>query len=569
MRAISPSGRTTPLPVVVVSFVAFHGDPYARDPRTGHYVPGAAESVDLWGPTLRLLASPRSDLRGRVSDWYFLCHPDPTNSREAGRSAVAVVEDVRKAVQAHVPEAARPRMHSVVLSTERPPTDHEDMYRCVRESLHKVRREHPLAELVLMLSAGTSAMHAVLLLAGTVGVVDGPLRLIQVERGEGARRRPESPIEDVTLRIESVLRVAMGSRPAATPTDVAPTARYDRACSPALRATLAAVGRAALVPFPLLLRGERGVGKSTIAGFVRAAGPFRRKDRDGNWPSLACGQFSDSHRVQSELCGYKKGAFTDAKEDRKGLFEQANGDTLFLDEIHDLTVVNQRLLIRAVEEGRYYAAGDATPRQSKFRLICGTNLPDSQLRERLSADFYDRIRDIEIEIPPLRECREDLPWMWEHAWRTVATQASISPGALGAAEEQVVVAGLARHSLPGNWRDLRRVAVRLAMLVGPGGRRVSSDAAAAALAALDVTAGGEVTGASGRPRLGSGHQERFFRELEKTLGSGLDGFWSRCEDGGRPAAVLQELLGDRSRARRAAKLIEQAFPAKWARVVPK
>ena len=539
---------------VIVGFPALHADPYPRDPATGRPLSGPTNEPAGWGPTLRALADPCSDLFGRVSDWYCLCHPSVL-ARDVAKTGASVAHETKEALSRHVDVNVRPRFHVVEWQTERPPTDHADIFDRVCRELRTVRRAHPNAELVLVLSAGTQAMHAALLLAGSIGVVDGPVRLVQVERGEGARLRAHRPIVDVTLKIESVLQLARETRPAFPATDAAPSIDYDQARSDALRRTLELAKRAAEVPFPILLRGERGVGKSTLAALIRAWSPYRNPKRDREWPSLACGQFPDPETLRAELCGSVKGAFTGV-EDRQGLLALADRDTLFLDEIHDLGEDNQRMLIRLIEEHRYYRVGERTPSTSRFRLISGTNQPDSSLRARLASDFLDRIRDIEITVPPLRECKEDLPWMWEAAWRRVASEAHIDPKTVDP-HTDTICAAIACSALPGNWRDLRRLAVHLAVTC----RAEAALRPATVKNALAVLEDGQQS-INASIAL-NGKQRLYHSRLEHKLGPGLERFWQSCEKGDGPRHALETMLGTRHRASRAEAFIREVYPQRW------
>ncbi|MFO0590511.1 MAG: sigma 54-interacting transcriptional regulator [Polyangiaceae bacterium] len=525
--------------VVVVSFAALHGDPYARDWKTGRFVGNPPDAPDRWGPTLRALGDRRSELYGCVSNWYYLCHPEKTEGREIGVSANDVGEETRQAIAKHLPLDIRPNFQPLTWESSRPPTDHGHLFEMAAAKLREIRRKHPRSPLVLVLNSGTAQMHAALLLAGSVGIVDGPIRLVQIERNEGARLRPDKPIVDVTLELHTVLQVARATKPAGVLGEEAPTAEYDQATSPALRKVVELARRAARVPFPVLLRGERGVGKSQLARFIRAWSPHRKAERDDRWPAVACGQFADPSRLMVELCGSVEGAFTDAKH-RGGLLALAHEDTLFLDEIHDLKGENQRVLMRVLEDGKYYPLGSSEPQTSKFRLITGTNLPDHELRTRLGPDFYDRIRDIEIEVPPLRACKEDLPWMWGAAWSHVADRARLDPRRLDE-HMSAIVRRLRLEELPGNWRDLRRLAVSFAVVL---------DATDEPTEATVQTALDEFFGMPGAPAattseaiLRSGRERTRLKNLEQTLGPNLEKFWVKCDGTRTPRMVLTEMLG--------------------------
>jgi hypothetical protein len=542
---------------VAVSFAGFHSDPYARYSQTGRYANDPPEDPSGWGPTLRALADTRSELYGRVSDWYYLCHPEGT-PREVASLSIDVARATGDAIEHHLPADKRPEFHPVVLQTSGPPTDHADLFAATKIELQKIRGAHPKAELVLVLSAGTPQMHAVLLLAGSVKVVEGRIRIVQIALREGARRRPDRPVTDVTLKLDTILQVAGATTAVVPGVDDAPVSAYDKATSAPLRRALDRVREAAVVPFPILLRGERGVGKSTLAKFVRAASPYRVPDRDGTWPAVACGQFSNPERLQAELCGTVKGAFTGA-ENKEGLLALADKDTLFLDEIHDMSAACQRVMIRVLEDRTYYRMGSNKPSKSAFRLITGTNQPNDVLDDRLGPDFLDRIRDIEIEIPPLRECRGDLPWMWIEAWSDAAGRARLDARELEA-HHTAIIAELQEQPLPGNWRDLRRLAVHLAIFLHAGKQASKRSVERAVQEFLkderSREASRSVAVPSGRRRR---QNPKYDADLERDLGAGFERFWPRVEAGDEPGEVLKALLGG-ARARHALAHIERRFP---------
>ena len=547
---------------VFVTFAAKDGDPYPRARDTGEFVDAEHEEPMQWGPTLRAVGDRRSMLYGSITDVYYLCHPaESGGKRKKGRTAQEVAKDMVEALKRHLGTTTRPQFHTVLLNAHKPPNNHQELYELTTHQLREIRRKHPGVEIVLQLDSGTAAMHAVLLLAGSVGVVDGPIRLVQAERGEGARLRPQQPVVDVGLEVQSVLRIARQSVSIRTGVDEMASVSFDRARSPALVRALSEAQEAARVPFPILLRGERGVGKSTIAGLIRAASPFRKPLLDKAWPSVACGQFTDADRLNAELCGTLKGAFTGAVE-KWGLLKRADGDTLFLDEIQDLDARSQRVLIRVIEEGTYYRLGEDRPQKSKFRLICGTNQPDTILFTKLSADFYDRIRDIEIEIPPIRDCREDLPWMWEESWIRVAPECGLRPELVDRELHGAVLNTLLRLPLFGNWRDLRRLAVRLAASMTAIDAKERDPHGVLSAFAKEQCGTSRIQHDALDAVLLTKRDIAQHSRLEQNLGSGLDRFWSMCETQ-PPAHVLEKLLGDRHRAKRAIEFIRRTHPVQW------
>ncbi|MCE1184051.1 MAG: sigma 54-interacting transcriptional regulator [Rhodocyclales bacterium] len=233
--------------------------------------------------------------------------------------------------------------------------------------------------------------------------------------------------------------------------------------SPALREALRRLTEWAPLRVPVLLIGERGTGKTTLANFLRAMSPFQ-KAQGSSWPTVVCGQFRVNPQLaRSELFGHAKGAFTGATRAREGLLKKADGDTLFFDEIADLDQDTQRLLMAAIEGRGFQKLGDGAVEYSNFRLVCATNRPLTELRDAiLDSDFLDRIAIFVLKVPALRECREDLPDAWRRVLTATTRNAGVSPeGWQTYIAHPTMLAALANHPLSGNFRDLQRAAYHL------------------------------------------------------------------------------------------------------------
>src|SRR5262249_6813218 len=163
------------------------------------------------------------------------------------------------------------------------------------------------------------------------------------------------------------------------------------------------------------------------------------------------------------------------------------GDTLFLDEIGDISRDVQRLLIRALEEGYYHPLGSTKREKSSFRLITATNIDSEELTKRLDPDFFDRVRSLQLHVPPLRDLPQDLPWLWQSTFEAAVRQSgvSISSPSLEQRFHDAIVKRLVKHPLDGNLRDLNRIAVRLiARLYDKNEKLAPEDAIEYALEAL-------------------------------------------------------------------------------------
>jgi len=341
------------------------------------------------------------------------------------------------------------------------PTDHGGIFDFLREKLPELRRRFSGRELVIHISPGTPSMQTIWVLMAETGFIEPPFTLVKSFRKADRRGRPAAvPVE---LGIETFYKVYKASRPRQVGSEdqgvIWDPGRFQ---ADAMKQVFAEARRFAQLNVPVLIRGERGTGKTTLANWIRSNSPYKREEQDARWPSVACGQYSPE-TMRAELFGYRKGSFTGATADREGLLAAAHRDTLFLDEVGDVSRDLQRLLIKAIEEKRYFALGDDEPRQSDFRLLTATNIDDAELRRRLDPDFLDRISLLTLTLPPLRDVPDELPWLWYAVYSEAARRAGVTKrrASMGATHHERVVAHLRRHPLPGNLRDLFRVAYRV------------------------------------------------------------------------------------------------------------
>ncbi|MFI5368101.1 MAG: sigma-54-dependent transcriptional regulator [Spirochaetia bacterium] len=257
-------------------------------------------------------------------------------------------------------------------------------------------------------------------------------------------------IERRTLKDEvSSLRRAVGER--YSPQNLL-------AVSPAMRRVLDLVDVVAAADSGILIQGESGTGKELIARAihfrgVRAARPFI---------AVNCAALPEA-LLESELFGYAKGAFTGAAAERKGLFEEADGGTLLLDEIGDMPMLLQGKLLRVLQEGEIRRVGSTSVSRVDVRILASTNkdlralIVDGRFRE----DLFYRLNVIPLIIPPLRERREDIVPLCRHFLTAYAEKLGRMPQTLSAASEEIIT----RHDWPGNVRELENVMVRAVTLI--------------------------------------------------------------------------------------------------------
>ncbi len=198
---------------------------------------------------------------------------------------------------------------------------------------------------------------------------------------------------------------------------------------------------------PVLILGESGVGKELFAQAIHAV-----CHPDGPWVAVNIAGFDDSV-LSDTLFGHVRGAFTDASHDRAGMIEKASGGTLFLDEIGDLSPASQVKLLRLLQEKEYFPLGSDEPRYSNCRVVLATNV---DLQQKVDAgafrkDLYFRLTTHSMEIPPLRERREDIPLLLEY-FLTSAAEALNKKKPSYPGELPVL---LKNYAFPGNVRELR------------------------------------------------------------------------------------------------------------------
>jgi DNA-binding NtrC family response regulator len=239
--------------------------------------------------------------------------------------------------------------------------------------------------------------------------------------------------------------------------------------APAMRPVLEMIERVGPSDANVLLTGESGAGKGTIARALHAASA--RAPR--TLTSVNAGGLSEGV-FESELFGHVKGAFTDAKADRVGRFELADGGTLFLDEIANVPLALQTKLLRVVETGEFERVGSSRTRKVDVRLISATNadLHAEVAAGRFRQDLLFRLNTIEIHIPPLRERREDIPALADHFMRQHVQR--YRKRLLGF--DAQALSAMAAYPWPGNVRELEH-AVERAVLMAQGERVGEKDLA--------------------------------------------------------------------------------------------
>lgn len=287
---------------------------------------------------------------------------------------------------------------------------------------------------------------------------------------------------------------------------------------PETRASIAEALKYAVSDLPILLLGPSGTGKTRLARIVH-----EHSGRKGQFVAINCAAFSQD-LLEAELFGYKKGAFTDAKEDRPGKLLQADQGTLFLDEFGAMSLKMQTKLLKAIEERAFYPLGSAKPETSQFRIISATLEDLTSLVEarKLRVDFLQRIHGLSVRLKPLCERTCDIFPLID---RLTSGGRRLSFNA--EAQEQLL-----RHEWSGNIRQLKMLVDLLA--AGTEGE-ITGDKVAQMLANLSAETGGFVTP----------HQYRYAREhgIKATLRRITDELIKRnlADNAGNKRRVLADL----------------------------
>ncbi|WP_066807663.1 sigma-54-dependent transcriptional regulator [Sphingomonas asaccharolytica] len=281
-----------------------------------------------------------------------------------------------------------------------------------------------------------------------------------------------------TVRTAAALRRSRTAADAPSPTPALSSAARGPSpligSAPSMARVHSLIARAAPTEANVLVLGENGTGKELVARALHQQS--HRADREMVTVDLGA---VATELIDSELFGHVKGAFTDARSDRVGRIQAADGGTLFLDEIGNLPLHLQPKLLTVLEQRKVTPVGANQPIPVDIRVIAATNMTPAMLRDerQFRQDLLFRLNTVEIDLPPLRDRREDVPALIDHylslyAERYKRPRPELSPQALGA---------LVAHDWPGNVRALRHAVERAVILAGDG--PLESDAFALAPAA--------------------------------------------------------------------------------------
>ncbi|MGN0028484.1 MAG: sigma-54 interaction domain-containing protein [Marinilabiliaceae bacterium] len=211
------------------------------------------------------------------------------------------------------------------------------------------------------------------------------------------------------------------------------------------------------IQLSVLIIGESGAGKEVFPQIIHAFSARKHKP----YVAVNCGAIPEG-TIDSELFGHEKGAFTGALNERKGYFEEANGGTIFLDEIGELPLATQAKLLRVLEKGEYMRVGSSLVKKTDVRVVAATNvdLEKAIVSGRFREDLFYRLNGVLIRIPPLRKRKSDIPQLFHKFTSDFADKNHIPPVRL----TPEAVDELTAYNWPGNVRQLKNVAEQLTVL---------------------------------------------------------------------------------------------------------
>ncbi len=212
--------------------------------------------------------------------------------------------------------------------------------------------------------------------------------------------------------------------------------------------------RVAPTDLSVLVTGESGTGKEFFPQVIHAFSPRKHN----KYVAVNCGAIPEG-TIDSELFGHEKGAFTGAVEARKGYFEEANGGTIFLDEVAELPLSTQVRLLRILQTGEFMRVGSAKTQKTDVRVVAATNkkLPEAVAAGRFREDLYYRLNTVPVLVPPLRERKEDIFLLFRKFAADIATQYRMPAITLNEGARKV----LEEYCWPGNVRQLKNVAEQI------------------------------------------------------------------------------------------------------------
>jgi len=379
---------------------------------------------------------------------------------------------------------ARPQPDVILLDIKLPDADGLEL-------LPQIKKQWPDTEVIILTGNATFELAVEATKRGAYNFLDKPFR------NEGLRVMVERALEHKAQTEESSrLRLAVVAREGVFESD-------------AIKGIVRTIQKVAPSDVPILITGESGTGKEVIADLIHDLSPRSK----AKIIKINCAALP-RELIESELFGSVKGAFTGAYTDREGFFRQAEGGTLFLDEISEMPIDTQSKLLRVLQDQEVRPVGGKTSYKTNCRIVAATNrktdeaIKDGKLRE----DLFFRISAISVDLPPLRERKEDIMPLANAFLKRFAAQANRAiKGFTQAAEDR-----LEGFDWPGNVRQLQNE-VQRAVLLSEG-----DEVDAADLSITNVRSGGEGGGDTSFTLLEGVERNTIIQTLQKTGGNKLE-----------------------------------------------
>ncbi|MCL2823423.1 MAG: sigma-54 factor interaction domain-containing protein, partial [Polyangiaceae bacterium] len=426
--------KTSDTPMAIaVSWASFEDDPWVRG-TDGEYIIRDGEKIP--GPALEFLFDKSSPMHERTGKFYILCRVPQEESAPIVRKNCPrehhVAEELQHAVNEHHENNGRVTAEIVEWRTTASHSDFEAILHFLTNEFDRLQTGHRDADFMLNISTGSAVAHAAFQYVVNDWFARQKVRTFQVVPRD-ARRSDRDAIREIPIiGSPGVSPALVSNRSGLSDLD---QWEIETAASQAFRDVANLIDQYAWHPYPVLIIGPRGSGKTSVAQKLRKryieeqcrAKSIKPGDKPGKEPRekhremhrLNCAEFEGNpEMMRSSLFGHKKGSFTNATADKKGLLEIANGDCVFLDEIHLMSRgVQGTLHVALDDEGHFYPVGATAPVRSSFRLITATNRTIPELKRVLAPDFFDRISTFRIELPGLRDCAADMGGVWRSVVR--------------------------------------------------------------------------------------------------------------------------------------------------------
>ncbi len=422
------------------------------------------------GPTLTFFLDEKSEYKNKDFDKLYIFRQNDILSERIYNYLKDSIQKNRKELNGKIDE-------NLPLYEHKDPTN----YKYLQKHIEKVCRyiskdniENKIDEIIIHISPGTPPMQHIWALNVASGMIrdffskHNPSFVLVKTMKEKDRKEPDKKsTENIKLDFEKYYKSyeklnSQNNSKDETPEEIYKSIKPEEYKSEKMIDLINRIDKISKINCTILILGERGVGKTTFAQWIRYNDPnIESSKKDNPLLALSCGLYT-SDLLRSELCGYVKGAYTGATKNKNGLFKKCDDDILFLDEIGDCSMDMQGVIIRTIEEKKYLPIGAENDEKSEFRLITATNLSIKELSKKLRKDFFDRISLITITVPPLREIREDIPIIWKKVWNRIKKKA---PGGwnvkLNEKWETELISHLKEKPLYGNIRDLQKIAYNI------------------------------------------------------------------------------------------------------------